>query len=113
LIGLANTHMKTGDYEKALNTWDRASQIDPDNPDITLGISTVYINTKRFEDGAILLEKLIMRDDFPPRALYYLGHARMRMGNKSGAREAFERFKSIWQGDRALLDEINDILITL
>ncbi|MBN2072271.1 MAG: tetratricopeptide repeat protein [Candidatus Krumholzibacteriota bacterium] len=113
LIGIANTYMKTGNYEKALEYWDRAYMLDPDDTDIPLGMSIVYINTSRFEDGVKLLEKLIKKEDFPARALYYLGHTRMRMGQKEKARESFEEFIRIWQGDRALIEEIKEILITL
>ena len=46
-------------------------------------------------------------------ALYFLGHAQMRMGQKENARRSFEEFISLWQGDKALIEEVNQILVTL
>lgn len=112
-IGLAQTCFKTGQLEKSLEAWNSARALTPEDPEIDLGIGIVYLNSKRFEEAAALLERLRDRGDSPPRTMYYLGHAKMRLGKKAEAREAFEEFIRTWQGDKALIDEVNEILVTL
>ncbi len=113
LIGLAQTFMKTGELDKSLESWEKASLLDPGDPTIDLGISIVHINSRRFEQAAAILEELAARENFPPITLYYLGHATMRLGRKAEAQKAFEEFMRTWQGDEALKTETEDILITL
>ncbi|MCK4537565.1 MAG: tetratricopeptide repeat protein [Candidatus Krumholzibacteria bacterium] len=113
LKGLAETRFKRGDYDKSLKTWKEISSISPMNMEAKLGIGMIYINTGRSEEAESILGALAEEEDFPPRTLYYLGHALMRTGKKAEARESFEEFLKTWEGDRALISEVKDIIITL
>ncbi|MBU8922766.1 MAG: tetratricopeptide repeat protein [Bacteroidales bacterium] len=113
LKGLAETRFKKGNYEKSLVAWKRISSISPMDLETQLGKSMVYINTGRSEEAVSILETLAEKESSPPRTLYYLGHALMRTGKKNEARESFEEFLKTWQGDHALIAEVNDIIVTL
>jgi tetratricopeptide (TPR) repeat protein len=52
-----------GEYKEAEQAYLRALQADPGNPDLFFRLSTLYIQMERFEDAAILLNKLV--DAFP------------------------------------------------
>ncbi len=111
--GLADTFFQTGEYDKSMEAWQNAAGLSPGDPDIDLGISMVYINTKHPESAVPILEKLRQTENAPSRTLYYLGHALMRSGQKEKAREAFKEFIVIWEGNNGLIDEVNKILLTL
>ncbi|HSG28502.1 MAG TPA: tetratricopeptide repeat protein, partial [Candidatus Krumholzibacterium sp.] len=111
--GLAETEFMRRNYDKSLEDWRKAERLAPDDMEIQLGIAMVLINTRRPEAAVTVLRQIAGRSDSPPRTLYYLGHALMRTGDKSGAKEAFLEFRDTWEGDRALIREVDEILITL
>jgi tetratricopeptide (TPR) repeat protein len=113
LKGLGETRFKKGKYDKSLEAWKKISSISPMDLEARLGISMVYINTGRAEEASDILSSLADEENSPPRTLYYLGHALMRTGNRDDAREAFEKFLNSWKGDRTLIDEVKDIIVTL
>ena len=113
LKGLAETRFKKGNYDKSLKTWEKVSSISPMDMEARLGTGMIYINTGRSEEAASLLKTLAEEENSPPRTLYYLGHALMRTGKKTEARESFEEFLKTWEGDRALISEVEDIIVTL
>lgn len=113
LKGLAETQFMVRNYPKSLEAWRKAEKLAIDDEEIQLGIAMVLINTHKPEDAVTILRRIEDDPDSPPRTLYYLGHALMRTGDKSGARDAFLRFKDDWKGDRSLIAEVNDILVTL
>ncbi len=111
--GLARTEYELDYLEESLEAWNRARALAPDDPEIDLGIAIIHIHTRNFEEAVTVLEKLRARDNAPPRTLYYLGHALMRLGRRDEARKSFAMFLVKWQGDEALADEVREILVTL
>jgi Flp pilus assembly protein TadD len=111
--GLARTEYEMGDLDGSLEAWNKAKALSPEDPEIDLGTAMVNIRTRKFEEAVSILEKLNAKEDSPPRTLYYLGHSLMRLGRRDEARKAFEEFLDRWQGDKALIDEVEEILVTL
>ncbi|MBN1164334.1 MAG: tetratricopeptide repeat protein [Candidatus Krumholzibacteriota bacterium] len=112
-IGLAETYYELDELDKSLDSWRRAGEIDSSNPLIDLGISKIHLRKYQFEEALPLLEALAVNPDAPARTLYYLGHTRMRLGQKTEAKRAFETFIKQWKGDPQLIEEVKELMITL
>jgi len=111
--GLARTEFELGRLDEALKAWNRAKALDPEDPEIDLGLAVTYIRDRQFEKALSVLEKLKTKDDTPPRTYYYLGHSYMRLGRTDDARKSFMMFLDKWHGDESLSEEVREILVTL
>jgi tetratricopeptide (TPR) repeat protein len=63
LMNTGIQYANEGEFKEAEQAYLRALQTDPGNPDLFFSLSTLYIQMERFEDAAILLNKLV--DAFP------------------------------------------------
>lgn len=63
LMNTGIQYANEGEFKEAEQAYLRALQTDPGNPDLFFSLSTLYIQMERFEDAAMLLNKLV--DAFP------------------------------------------------
>ncbi len=110
---LGRIYTKKKEWDKALDSFESALDLDPDDDISVLGASFVMMNNGRFEDAIERLEWLRSRTDPPPMTYYYLGHAYMRASMFKEAADAFKTFIEIWDGDTRLLEEASGILQSL
>jgi|WetSurMetagenome_2_1015567.scaffolds.fasta_scaffold26527_4 tetratricopeptide (TPR) repeat protein len=108
--GLAETYIREKRWREAADAVDRASRIDPSDPETILAGAAVRMGTGDLSGAVDVLEGLRGRPEYPSIADYYLGHAYLRMHNDAQARAAFQRFVDKWEGDQALIDEAKTLV---
>lgn len=82
LLPIGERQYKTGDYEGALNTYNRALELDPQNPVVHQRIGYVYTHSGQLEQADYHYQCAIDREpDFAP-ALAGLGFVYRRMAEK-------------------------------
>jgi tetratricopeptide (TPR) repeat protein len=113
LIGLARTCYDMGDFEESVAAWVKARSHAPHNSEIEIGLAITYLRIRKFSEAAKILEGMSKTEDTPPMAWYYLGHAHMMQGLTDKAKESFNKFTQVWQGDPELIREVKEILVTL
>jgi tetratricopeptide (TPR) repeat protein len=110
---LGRVYTKKKEWDKALEAFERALELDPENKGSILGISFVMMNSGRFDEAIARLERLRSRSDTPPMTFYYLGHSYMRASMFERAAESFRTFIEVWEGDVRFLEEASGILESL
>lgn len=94
LIPLGERQYKTSDYRGAIDTYNRALELDPENPVINQRLGYVYTQTGELEEAKTSYEKANAREvDFAP-ALAGLGYVQRRLGE-----EASKKIKSAKNDD--------------
>ena len=111
--GLGETYMKDRKWREATESIGKAMQLAPDDPEAVLDDAVITLNEGDLTGAAQKLERLSIRPDAPQITNYYRGHAYLRMGNNAEARDAFQRFVTIWQGSASLADEAKAIVARL
>jgi tetratricopeptide (TPR) repeat protein len=111
--GLGDTYIKQEKWQDAIEAYAAAGAIESENLEIQLGAGLAYLNSDRFNEAIATLERITSSDHPPPRAYYYLGYSYLRSGKTEQAKEAFRNFLINWEGDRALIQEVQSILDTL
>lgn len=115
LIPLGERQYRTSDYRGALNTYNRALELDPENPVINQRLGYVYTKIDEFDDAKKHYQKAIEREkDFAP-ALAGLGYVQRRIGEDIGKKisddlNADERSKLLFERDR-LFNESENLLL--
>ncbi|MEO1288752.1 MAG: tetratricopeptide repeat protein [Chloroflexota bacterium] len=84
LIPLGERQYKTSDYRGALSTYNRALELDPENPVINQRLGYVYTQTEDYDQAKSCYQTAIDREkDFAP-ALAGLGYVQRRLGEQVG-----------------------------
>ena len=96
-LGLAQAYFKLSQWENAEIALKEARDLSPDNPAILDMLAKVKYMLKKYEESALLLEKLTLNDP-QPETLSLLGNAYYRADKGSKAIKAFER--SLEAGNR-------------
>jgi len=115
LIPLGERQYKTADYRGALNTYNRALDLDPENPVINQRLGYVYTQTGELDEAKTCYEKAIDREkDFAP-ALAGLGYVQRRLGENVAKKitddlSPDERSDYLFERDR-LLNESEKLLL--
>lgn len=87
LIPLGERQYKTADYTGALNTYNRALELDPNNPVVNQRLAYVYTQSGDLENARIHYERAIEREpNFAP-ALAGLGFVTRRFGEQMSRKE--------------------------
>lgn len=110
---LGRTYAKKKEWDKALDAFEKALVLDPEDEASILGASFALMNSGRFDEAIKRLEKLLSRSDTPPMTYYYLGHAYMRASLPKEASDSFRTFIETWNGDVRLLEEASGIIQSL
>ncbi len=79
-----------GEYEAALENYRRELTVDPDDEDVAYRLGRVYVKMNDFDQAVPLLEGALQKEETPNR-YYYLGRARLGLGQVAAARRSFER----------------------
>lgn len=82
--------VKEGRDAEAAEWLERARRLDPTLPDIQGHLGRCLLKLDRVDEAAIVLEPPIGDDRGGAVRLFHLGHARLRQGNVSEARAAFQ-----------------------
>lgn len=115
LIPLGERQYRTSDYKGALNTYNRALALDPENPVINQRLGYVYTQTGELDEAKACYQKAIDREkDFAP-ALAGLGYVQRRLGEDVGKKitddmSSDERSDILFERDR-LLNESEKLLL--
>ncbi len=115
LIPLGERQYRTSDYKGALNTYNRALELDPENPVINQRLGYVYTQTGELDEAKACYQKAIAREkDFAP-ALAGLGYVQRRLGEDVGKQiiegmNSDERSDILFERDR-LLNESEKLLL--
>ncbi len=115
LIPLAERQYKTSDYRGALDTYNRALELDPENPVINQRLGYVYTQAGELDEARSCYENAIAREkDFAP-ALAGLGYVQRRRGEEVGKKitdelNSDERSALMFEQDR-LLNESESLLL--
>lgn len=82
LIPLGERQYRASDYTGALNTYNRAVELDPDNPVVNQRLAYVYTHSGELDQARVHYERAIAREhDFAP-ALAGLGFVYRRLGER-------------------------------
>jgi tetratricopeptide (TPR) repeat protein len=111
--GLGTIYTKSKEWSKALDAFNNALSIDPDDGESILGVAFVMMNLGRLADAIERLEMLTSRSEPQAMPFYYLGHSYMRSERYEEAGAAFRTFMNMWRGDKRLLEEVASILEAL
>ncbi len=108
--GLGETYIKKKKWRDAADSIAKAILLAPDDPGALLDDAVIALYEGDLSGAAGKLERLRNRTDAPQITNYYLGHAYLRLGKNTEARDAFKRFIVTWQGDVSLTDEAKVIV---
>lgn len=111
--GLCETYMKEKKWSEAAEAIGKALSSNPDDPEAMLDEAIVNMNSGDLGAATRTLESLYLRSDAPQITGYYLGFAYIRMGKKSEAKVALQRFAGTWEGDKTLAEEAREIANSL
>lgn len=93
LIQLGNDNFDSGDFEKAVQWYQKALQIDPKNADVMSDTATGYRKLGDSKEAVTWLQKAVETDPAHAIALFNLGLVlRDDMKDNSGALKAWEQF---------------------
>lgn len=115
LIPLGERQYRTADYRGALDTYNRALDLDPENPVINQRLGYVYTQTGELAEAKRCYEQAIAREnDFAP-ALAGLGFVQRRLGEQAGrgiieGMSSSERDALVFERDQ-LLNESEKLLL--
>ncbi|MGB7339554.1 MAG: tetratricopeptide repeat protein [Phototrophicaceae bacterium] len=84
LIPLGERQYRTADYRGALSTYNRALDLDPENPVINQRLGYVYTQTGELDEAKRCYEKAIARENNFAPALAGLGFVQRRLGEQAG-----------------------------
>ena len=102
LLLAGKVYRQLGEYEKALGALDRVGPGKKGQWEFTFELAMVKLKTGDAEGAAASFEEVIRYNPEKPEAHYGLGQALMKMGKRSKATAALERFREIQQNDKVL-----------
>ena len=108
--GLGETYMKEKKWAEAAEAIAKAMALAPGDLEVALDDAVITLNAGDLSGAAEKLERLSTKPDAPQITDYYRGHAYLRMGKKTQARDAFRRFIEVWQGNPSLAEEAKAIV---
>lgn len=92
---LANIHEQNKNWTKAVAERRRALEVFPEDPSLVYDLGTTLARARSFAEAATTLEQAMALNPHNPRVPYMLGLVRQQLGDRAGARAAYERFLSI------------------
>jgi tetratricopeptide (TPR) repeat protein len=105
LLSVGESQYKSQDFAGAIDIYERALQLDADNPIIHYRLGYVYTQSGGLEQARQSLTRALeIEPDFPP-ALAALGYVYRRIGEKMSA--GIERDMMLNQAESKLLDALN------
>lgn len=95
-------YINQGDYEQAIEEFNRVISIDSEYVDAYCGIGIVYLNQKNYKKAIEAFEKATALDPDEPIAYYLLGRAYEEIMNYEQAISAWNKFLALHpRGKRA------------
>jgi tetratricopeptide (TPR) repeat protein len=91
LLEEGQTLVNAGNYNEAINTYQRAANLDPRNPKIYSGIAYLYAEQKQFQSALLFYRRAIALDPDNSDFYYAVGYVKGNLGNISGAKEAYRK----------------------
>jgi len=92
---LGKIYLRSGNAEAALNQFEEAVVLQPDNVEAKTNLSQVLIHQKKFEDAAELLEPLATSDSKDADVFALLAQAYKGLGKLNNAQRAAQRAKAL------------------
>lgn len=104
LLPIGERQYRTSDYQGALNTYQRALELDPNNPIVHQRLGYVYTQSKDLESAEHhYLQSIMLEEDFAP-AMAGLGFVYRRIAETLP--EGIERDKKFNESERLLLSAL-------
>jgi tetratricopeptide (TPR) repeat protein len=94
--GQAILHELREEYDLAVEDYEKAQEIDPDNPVITNSIGRCYRSLKDYKKAQDLLKKVLKILPYHPEALYELALVYREQGENEKALEHLNKALTIW-----------------
>ena len=94
---------KRGSYDKAFDTFFKATELNPKNPDAFYGLGGIYNYQNRHEEAAQTFKIVIKLDPTHFNARYSLGFTYEKLGKPELAKIEFERYRSLKKRIEAMI----------
>lgn len=93
LVQLGNGYFDTGNFEKAIDSYEKALKIEPRDPDVITDLGVAFRRTKRPQESVNAFRRALEVDPKHPQALFNLGLVlRDDLKDPGGALKAWEMF---------------------
>ena len=99
-LGKGMDYINKGDYQRAIEEFNRAISIDSEYVDAYCGIGIAYLNQKNYEKAIESFEKATVLDPDEPIAYYLLGKAYEEIMNYEKAISAWNKFLALRPGGK-------------
>ena len=96
---------KKGHYDKALDAFLKATELNPKNPDAFYGLGGIYNYQNKHKEAAQTFETVIKLDPTHFNARYSLGFTYEKLGKPELAQKEFDRYHSLKKRFSAILEK--------
>lgn len=86
---------KKGQYDKALDAFLKATELNPKNPDAFYGLGGIYNYQNKHKEAAQTFKTVIRLDPTHFNARYSLGFTYEKLGKPEQAKKEFQRYRSL------------------
>jgi tetratricopeptide (TPR) repeat protein len=86
---------KLENYRSAVQYFERAVQLDPENLAAQINLGAAYIAAKRYEDAELVYQMITESNPNDAQAFFNLGLSMFNQGNKDAAKEAWLRSSAL------------------
>lgn len=104
LTGLADVHMQWGRHLQAEQEYQNAIKIDPGVWAAYAGLGKLYLEQERYKEAAPLLKQAVRANN--PDYFSALGKCYLALGNRSAAKQAFQKALSLDPGQAEAGEEL-------
>jgi tetratricopeptide (TPR) repeat protein len=94
-LNLGAVLARTGDTESALESYEKAYQLKPDDSRVMTGYAACLISDNKFDQASEIYEKIIQLDPQNVNALFNLAAVNRQKGDQKKAEEAYSKIISI------------------
>jgi tetratricopeptide (TPR) repeat protein len=95
LISEGNSYFDSGNYKEAINSYQKALEIDPDNVDVRVDGGVAYFNLNYIDEAIREFKKGTEVNPKHPKAWYNLGIAYKKKNDISSFKSAWENFLKV------------------
>lgn len=99
-------------YDQALQAFQQAVQLKPNDPVLLNNLGFIYYKMDRFDDALTWLEKTLAADPKRKEAHGNIAELYLKMGKRSEAKEHYEQYLALWPNSPKAA-EVREILKTL
>src|SRR5258708_25355534 len=95
LIRDGQTALDAGDFSRAIQQFEKAEQLSPDNPDANRGLVLSYLHAGRLLDAQRIAEPAVERWPRDAQLLHLIGLVYFKQGQKQKALQTLQRSESL------------------